>query len=365
MKKLLSVLAVLALVGTMAFAQEAEAVAEAAAPAGDAFFQNTVKTDVVKIKSTANGVKVGYDYIWEEMKAGYNSEKLDIFAKGRIKLLQSDGVPTGIGYVADETYFGINYKPVEGLSLGIGQSIVIPGAYLAVEDDDLTYGKLGCPGFDIAYTNWGLTLVASFDFLSGVYNNYFVDAAGNYVFNTRFGGWYEFKADKDDETPVFTIGAAFRYNNGVGASLEANPYHIGAYATFTPKLTNEDAELQFLAGYSYNVDDDLYITGDHAINFSAILSVGDFSCAFDYDTNTDGDFYSGLYLSYTINDFTPDVGFQMSTTYADFANGGFYIWPGCTWKINKHHKVYFGASLSFEGGSWDALSFPCKWVYKL
>ncbi len=354
MKKFLSVLAVLALVGSLAFAQEAE---ESNGNSGSAFFQNTVKTNVVVISNSG----AAFNYIWEDMKAGYNSDKLDIFAKGRIKLMTSSGVPVAFGYVSDETYFGINYKPVKGLELGIGQSIVIPGAYLAVEDDDLEYGKLGVPGFDICVKAVdGLTLVAAFDFLSGVYNNYFVDSFGNYVFNTRFGGWYEYSKENSDF--AFTIGAAFRYNNGnpLGAVLESNPYHAGAYATITPIK-----DLTFYMGYSYNVDDALYITGDHVFNFSATYEYNDFACAFDYQSNTAGDLYSGAYFGYTIKDFTPEIAVQFSTTYADFANGWFGIYPDVAWKINKNHKLVCGVAVEFDGGAWDQVNFPIKWVYKM
>ncbi|MCR4791020.1 MAG: hypothetical protein K5839_08080 [Treponemataceae bacterium] len=368
MKRFLSVLAILALVGSFAFAQEAE---------GNVSFSNTVKTDVVGV----NADGAAFNYVYDEMEALYLSEKVDIYAKGRIQLMTptSDeaaaaalvgkeiaGVPVAFGYVPDETYFGINFKPVKGLALGIGQSIVIPGAYLAVEDDDLEYGKLACPGFDIAYTGVsGLTLVAAFDFMSGVYNNYFVDANGNYVFNTRCGGFYEYS--KEDSDFAFTVGAAFRYNNGSAEGIscvtpttkvESNPYHAGAYVTVTPI-----ADLTFYAGYSYNVDDDLYITGDHVVNFSAAYSYEDMACAADFQTNTDGEMYAGVYFGYTIKGFTPEVACQFTTTYADFAEGWFGVFPDVAWEINDNHKVVCGAAIEFNNGAWDCISFPCKWVY--
>ena len=103
MKKILSVLATLALVGALAFAQDAESDVAEEASSGSAFFNNTVHTDTVVI----NAEGAAFAGMYEEMEAGYNSDVLDIYAKGRILL--NEEFANFIGYDHGETRFGIKY----------------------------------------------------------------------------------------------------------------------------------------------------------------------------------------------------------------------------------------------------------------
>jgi len=351
MKKILSVLATLALVGALAFAQDAESDVAEEASSGSAFFNNTVHTDTVVI----NAEGAAFAGMYEEMEAGYNSDVLDIYAKGRILL--NEEFANFIGYDHGETRFGIKYKPGYGIELGIGQAYYIPGAYMAVEDDYVAIGNAGTAGFNFGYKPVsGLTLVASFDFVSGVYNNYIYDASGNYIFNTGFGGWYEFTKD-GEEDPLFTVGAAFEYNRNGDV---ANPYHAGFYASVTPI-----SDLSIYAGYTYNAPKgDLYITADHAVNLSVSYAIKDFYCAADYNTDFVENLYTGLLAGYVVDDFDISLYIAGTATYADFVAGEFCINPSCTWTINDNHSFQFGVDVNFAGGAWDSIDIPLEWVFK-
>ncbi|MCR5699264.1 MAG: hypothetical protein K6G52_06445 [Treponemataceae bacterium] len=358
MKKILSVLAALALVGTLAFAQDAENVESAETVAaeetssGSAFFNNTVHTDTVVV----NADGASFAGMYEEMEAGYNSDILDIYAKGRIIL--NEEYANFIGYDHSETRFGIKYKPLAELELGIGQAYYIPGSYMAVEDDNVAIGNIGTAGFNLAYKPLsGLTFVASFDFVSGVYNNYIYDAAGNYIFNTGFGGWYEFVKD-GEEDPFFTVGAAFEYNRNGDVD---NPYHAGIYASCAPV-----AGLSLYAGYTYNAPEgDLYIEADHAINFSASYEAGDFYCGADYNTDMGENLYTGVLFGYVVEDFDISLCATAVAEYEAFAEGEFCIAPGCTWQINDNHSFGFGVDINFAGGAWDSIDIPLEWCFSL
>ncbi|MDD7416136.1 MAG: hypothetical protein SPI86_10285 [Treponemataceae bacterium] len=353
MKKFLSVLTVLALVGTLAFAQVASENEKAApsAQGGKAKFKNVVHTDTVSI--SADEAKFAGAY--EDMQAWYNSDLLDIYARGRIVL--NEEYANYIGYNHSKTRFGIKYKPGYGIELGIGQAYYIPGAYMAVEDDYVEIGNAGTAGFNFGYKPVsGLTLVASFDFVSGVYNNYIYDAAGNYIFNTGFGGWYEFTKD-GEEDPLFTVGAAFEYNRNGDVT---NPYHAGFYASVTPI-----SDLSIYAGYTYNAPEgDLYITADHAVNLSVSYEINDFYCAADYNTDFDDNFYTGLLAGYVVDDFDISLCLTGVSSYSDFVAGEFCINPGCSWQINDNHSFAFGVDVNFAGGAWDSIDIPLEWVFK-
>lgn len=364
-KKILSVLAILALIGSFAFAQEADAEgveAESAestsvrstaeAQGGKAWFKNVVHTDTVAISEDGASFAGAYN----DMQAGYSSDALDIYARGRIIL--DDDIHNYIGYKHSKTRFGIKYKPGYGIELGIGQAYYIPGSYMAVEDDNVALGNAGTAGFNLAWaSDFGLTLVTSLDFVSGVYNNYFVDAQGNYIFNTGFGGWYEFTPD-GEEDPLFTIGAAFEYYRNGDVT---NPFHAGIYASCTPI-----SDLNFYVGYTYNApSDDLYIVADHALNFSVSYEVGDFYCAADYNTDLAFEsFYTGLLLGYVYEDFDFSVALTGETEYAAFVEGDFCIAPCFSWDINDHHNISVGVDVNFSGAAWDSIDIPLEWVYR-
>ncbi|MCR5699263.1 MAG: hypothetical protein K6G52_06440 [Treponemataceae bacterium] len=355
MKKILSLLVALAMVCTFAFAQEVEATEETAVEAsntGSAWFKNKVHTDTVIISAD----DASFAGMYNDMQAGYNSDILDIYARGRIIL--NETYANYIGYQASKTRFGIKYKPLAELELGIGQAYYIPGSYMAVEDDNVEIGNIGTAGFNLAAKPIkGLTLVASFDFVSGVYNNYIYDAAGNYIFNTGFGGWYEFVKD-GEEDPFFTVGAAFEYNRNGDVS---NPYHAGIYVSCAPV-----AGLSLYAGYTYNTpSNDLYITSaDHAINFSASYEAGDFYCGADYNTDMGENLYTGVTFGYVVEDFDINLYAAGATTYAEFVEGEFCVTPSCTWSINDNHSFGFGLDINFAGGAWDSIDIPLEWVFK-
>ena len=368
MKKLLSVLLALTLTTFLVFAQdpetkqatESETTSEATSTevaktttAPKAWFKNVVHTDTVLFGKDGSLAFAG---AYNDMQAGYNSDILDIYARGRIVLNKE--YANYIGFNHAKTRFGIKYKPGYGIELGIGQAYYIPGSYMAVEGDYVVTGNIGAPGFNFAYKPVdGVTLVTGFDFISGVYNNTIYDSEGNYLFNTGFGGWYEFKPDGAKKS-LFTIGAAFEYHRN---SDVTNPFHAGAYFSCNPI-----EGLGIYTGYTYNsANDDLYICGsDHAINFSISYEVGDFYCAFDYDTDTTDNLYSGLTLGYVVESFDFSVCAQDVTTYSDFLAGNLTVHPECAWKVNGKNTLKFGFAVEFSSGSWTSIYVPVEWVYK-
>lgn len=370
-KHIISVLAGLALAGTLAFADGLS-------------FTNVLYTEVANFsKAGDNDPDVNFaggNQTYEQMAAGYTSEKVDIYAQARINFLTADDkFITGFGYRGDKTFFSIKYKPVSGLDLGIGTSYNIPGAYLAVEDDYVAIGKIGSPGFNVALTGIeNLTVVVAFDFISGWYDNIF-ESGDKYVFNTGVGAWYEFKNGKD--STVFTLGAAFDYSRANAGNI-----HAGVYGSAAPL---EGLDLYF--GFTYNTPGpnnegpkappstyDPYIVDDHAVNFSVTYAKKSFYSAFDFNTGLrfkdDDDnkrvpaFYAGALLGYNISkDFAVEVSSQTFGRYDEYMTGEnswVTIQPAAIWALSKHNTFVFSALVSLAENSFN-LSFPVKWTFKL
>ena len=379
-KHIISVLAGLALAGTLAFADGLS-------------FTNVLYTEVANFsKAGDNDLDVnfaGNNQTYEQMAAGYTSEKVDIYAQARINFLTADDkFITGFGYRGDKTFFSIKYKPVSGLDLGIGTSYNIPGAYLAVEDDYVAIGKIGSPGFNVALTGIkNLTVVVAFDFISGLYNNYFESESGDkYVFNTGVGAWYEFKNGKD--ATVFTLGAAFDYSRANAGNIHAGVYGSAAplegldlYFGFTyntPGPVNEKSPGNPNDGWKYASTFDPYIRDDHAVNFSVTYAKKSFYSAFDFNTGLrfkdDNDnervpaFYAGALLGYNISkDFAVEVSSQTFGRYDEYMKGEnswVTIQPAAIWALSKHNTFVFSALVSLAENSFN-LSFPVKWTFKL
>lgn len=370
-KHIISVLAGLALAGTLAFADGLS-------------FTNVLYTEVANFsKAGDNDPDVNFaggNQTYEQMAAGYTSEKVDIYAQARINFLtEKDKFITGFGYRSDKTFFSIKYKPVSGLDLGIGTSYNIPGAYLAVEDDYVAIGKIGSPGFNVALTGIeNLTVVVAFDFISGLYDNIF-ESGDKYVFNTGVGAWYEFKNGKD--ATVFTLGAAFDYSRANAGNI-----HAGVYGSAAPL---EGLDLYF--GFTYNTPGpnnegpkappstyDPYIVDDHAVNFSVTYAKKSFYSAFDFNTglrfkDDNGNeivpaFYAGALLGYNISkDFAVEVSSQTFGWYNLYMEGKdsfVTIQPAAIWALSKHNTFVFSALVKLQEDFFK-LSFPVKWTFKL
>ena len=368
MKKIVSVLATLALVGTLAFAQEAEATEESKSSGilnGTASFTN--KLQINTFTATKDGVQFGG--MWNQMEASYESDMLDIYAQARIKLNVSDeGVPNGIGYSGDDTYLDLNFKPGYGFEIGVHHDISIPGAYCYVEDDSMNLGQLGRDGFDFAWVAQddleGLVLVANCDFLQIDGTNYFVDpvvyvvsGAKKYAFTTGFGGYYEYA--KDDSDIEWSVGGQFLY----GRDNTYNDYSAGAFVSFK----TFDA-WTIWTGYTYNANGDLEdAEGSHVMNFSTSYESGNFFCGADYVTDFAKYLYTGVSVGYEFEDagVTADVYAQGVAAYDDFANGTFWVVPDVTVKIGDFGKIRCGVEVDFDGGEWDSVSVPVRWTYKL
>ena len=368
MKKIVTVLATLALVGSLAFAQEAEATENGSSDknAATVSFENKLYSPLIDVYVSDDGTSAIFPYLYEQMKVNVESEYVDLEVQGRVylnptgtvfKSIDATSLWNGLMYDPDKTYFDINFKPGYGIELGLHHSITIPGSYLVIEDDYVAIGDIGCDGFTLGYTGVpGLHLAASFD-VDNLFLAITAPGSAEYVFNTGFGGWYEFKKD-DSEDPFLTIGAAFEYSRGNDSA-----YRAGAYISCAPV-----DGLNIYAGYTYNTpDDDLFIPDSEwgAVNFSLSYENSGFYCAVDYNSSLLDAMYAGLLLGYNINDnWAVEVTTTTETCYSDFGNGVFCVNPWAIWSINENHELSFGPEFYFGDGNFTDFTFPVKWIYK-
>ena len=145
MKKIITVLATLALVGSLAFAQEVEATENGSSDKNAAIvsFENKLYSPLVDVNVSDDGVSAIFPYLYEQMQVNVESEYVDLEARGRVylnptgtvfKTIDATSLWNGFMYDPDNTYFDINFKPGYGIELGLHHSITIPGSVTFIGD---------------------------------------------------------------------------------------------------------------------------------------------------------------------------------------------------------------------------------------
>lgn len=339
MKKLLSSIAVLAIVSMMVFAQNDGKSLKVT-------LENKVATDVVEVSGDGKAEFAG---AYDQMKVNVGSKYVDAMAKARIKFALNNGVPIGFEYKDGKADFNMVFKPVDYFRIGINKGTSIPGSYSVVGDDNVKAGNIGSSGVTFGMHGLkGVTLAFTIPV-----ENYFVNAKKEYTFKCGLGGWYEYKN-------IFSIGANFKYNgvNDKGINL----FSFGTYGTVTPIDS-----LKFYFGYTYYSQKpakEAFIK-DSGVNFSASYEIAGFSIAADFSSDFVDNFYNAWAIAYKINDnMEVAVEESSSTTYSNAAMGEFSVKPSFTYEADKIGKFSAAVEVGFNGGKFASVKFPLSWTYK-
>lgn len=341
MKKIFAVAVAAASLSCAAFAQEAES---------SLTFANEVSSDIVTITSAGGNTSAGFAGITEKMSAEYKSEKVDFSVDLRVKLDDDKNAEnkTVITFTHDADHWVdgyIEFRPIPILTIFMKDGINTPGAYLPVEDDNISAGNIGSFFGVCLRPIDGLRIAAGLD-------------------DSIFGGNVNVNTGADYE--IANIGAVGFAVRGINAKLS-----VGGFFSLTAV-----ENLKVNLGYSWykNGGEFKAVKGNNLINLGVSYGINALSLGFDFVTNlmpkTDlvQDIYTGLNVGYNITEafnlgLTAQFQFDVvSNTDNGKAHADIHVKPSASYTVG-HNSFSFGVDMNFNDAT--TIAFPVSWKWSL
>jgi hypothetical protein len=318
-------------------------------------FINKFGSDVVNI--TKDGT--AFAGLYNEVTAVITSEKIDAGIDATLRLAaDGTGAPESLNWSSEDFDWYATFRPVRTISLGFSTDFFAPGSYLAVEDDNISGGKLGSDGFTAAFTGVsGLMLAATIPFAS--------DADGGY-------NWFRHTGTDEsgtETTSYLNFGFGAQYDFGRKGSVavvvrdpaNSGSFGYGVYASLTPV-----DGFGLYAGYASRDEDGICgVAGDNLYNASVSFTKCLLGCAADYVTTYSG-FYAGVNFTCGITDAVSlALGGTVNALYSDAAAGTYVLKPAVTCTPGAVGEFNAEADFSFSNQALDSVTFPVYWKYSL